>query len=130
MIMPTVGHDFNTQSFKSKSHPPIFPPTPPVSPDVTKQLHVLERFIANGNAVGETAEAWIRLVDSNGVAHEESRRQAELHQKALDSRKHAFSMDLSTTHFINQTVPRPHYRVSLSYAYGTSCNFLRLTFLV
>ena len=41
----------------------------------------------NGNLVGNSADAWLRLADKQGVEDENVQELAEIHQRALDSRK-------------------------------------------
>jgi RNA-dependent RNA polymerase len=116
VVITTKAHNFNTQNFSApKTSPSIFVPPEhqsslaPIS--VAKQLAALKKFIANGNLVADSADAWIRVADMNGVVHEEAQRVAELHQQALDSRKQAFSIDRVTINHILETIPRPHYKV-------------------
>jgi hypothetical protein len=59
MIVPTSGHDYKTQNLgPPKPHPAIFTNNhgTSTSPDISKQLNVLKKFINKGNLVVDTAE--------------------------------------------------------------------------
>ena len=71
----------------------------------------LEKFIRNGNLVVDTADAWLRVADKNGVQHEESQKLALYHQQALDSKKQASRIDRPIIDFIKDTMSLPHYKV-------------------
>ena len=93
-LTPSKPHDFGTQNpsiqcsvdisqafCASIDHVSLDPP------NIQNQLNVLEKFMLNGNLVGNSADAWLRLADKRGVADENVQKLAEIHQRALDSRK-------------------------------------------
>eukprot|EP00804_Cyclotella_cryptica_P026502 CCRYP_008149-RB/>CCRYP_008149-RB protein AED:0.03 eAED:0.03 QI:2292/1/1/1/0.86/0.83/24/285/2253 len=114
-VITTNAHNYKTQNFSTpKASATIFVPLDhraslvPIS--ASKQLAALQKFIANGNLVADSADAWIRIADMNGVDHEGAQRLAELHQQSLDSRKQKFSIDWVAMNHVLETIPRPHYK--------------------
>ena len=59
-------------------------------PAIPEQLDVLGKMLSQGNVVGRSAGAWMHKVEEHpeGVAAEDSRTLAHIHQCALDGRKH------------------------------------------
>lgn len=72
----------------------------------------------------------LRAAAINGVAHELSLKQAELHQRSLDARKLTSLVDLSSTQSILETVPRLHFRVSRYIMSQTECVSLYSVFSI
>ena len=93
-LTPSEPHDFGTQNPNIQCNVDISQafcaPMDHVSldpPNIQSQLNVLDKFMLNGNLVGNSADAWLRLADKRGVADENVQKLAEIHQRALDSRK-------------------------------------------
>lgn len=116
VVITTKAHNYKTQNFSTPNTSPSISVSSenqsvlaPIS--IARQLAALKQFITNGNLVADSADAWIRVADMNGVVHEEAQRVANLHQQALDSRKQACSIDRVKINHILETIPRPHYKV-------------------
>ena len=115
-VRTTHGHDYGTQKLETPKTPPsifLSAQRQAVTPCISTQLAELERFIRNGNLVVDTADAWLRVADKNGVQHEESQKLALYHQQALDSKKQASCIDRPIIDFIKDTISLPHYKVSV-----------------
>eukprot|EP00977_Amphora_coffeiformis_P013898 scaffold3784_cov174-Amphora_coffeaeformis.AAC.3 len=62
-------------------------------PSLDDQLEVFHQYIARGDMVSKTADAWIRVADREGPSSPDSLALAELCQQALDARKLATGFD-------------------------------------
>lgn len=63
------------------------------APDIADQLEVFAKFMALGDIVARSSEAWLRVADEQGPRHADALKMAGLCQRALDARKLALQFE-------------------------------------
>ena len=63
-------------------------------PAINDQLEVFRQLMRLGNVASDSAEAWIRDVDSDGADSQASMAMADLHERAIDERKVSLKLKL------------------------------------
>jgi hypothetical protein len=85
----------------------------PFVPDLTAQLDVFRGFMALGNIVQRTADAWLRVADFEGPNSKRALSMAGMCQRALDARKLAATFDfeeLKRLKLVLRDFKNPHWR--------------------